>query len=111
MAEFSFSKLVKGARPKVRFRTQLTPELEIDLASDEPTPPPQEPGLAAVAMGWFMRNVVRPEFEVEVGGLRKSEAPWGKPTTDLSPVVMVAGGVALASVALIGYRLWKKGRP
>ena len=102
----------------ILLRTQITPDItygvDASLAPSQAPPPVVggggSEGVVSVESpfslsGWFLRNVVRPELVVssDAGDLVRY-APYGKPTANYFPLLMLLGGVG---AYYVGRTLWR----
>jgi hypothetical protein len=96
-----FNKIVGGAGGQLVFRSQLTPEIVIDLANlATPKPSPQ----AITSSDRAALRFIRPEVIIRGLGVEKSVAPYGKPSPHFYLNILIAS----AAVGLIGGGLaWK----
>lgn len=103
---------LKSTRPQVTLRTQVTPDVVIDLSSTAQPTPPREPGVASVFVEWLMANVIRPEVEVSLsGGTPQRYHPWGAPERNIAPIValaVVVAAVSTAGASYYAYQRWGK---
>ncbi len=96
-------------KPVVTLRTQMTPDVRIDLSDAAQPTPPREPGPASIVVEWIMANVVRPEIEVEMaGGITRKYSPWGVPDKRIAPLVGLVTVAAVVSSGVVGWQLYKK---
>lgn len=91
--------IAKSVVQEVGLETQVTPALRANpFASSSP----QAPGVG----GWLMREVVKPLLWVKTPGGTARWAPYGEPTVDYVPTLVVGGlaaaGVAAATVFAVG---------
>jgi hypothetical protein len=100
---------LSAAKPALTLRTQITPDLRIDLSEDAQPAPPRQPGPASIVVEWMMTNVLRPEIEVELpGGIVRKYSPWGTPTKQMAAMVGLVTVAALGSSAIVGWQMYKK---
>ena len=95
-----------GAR--VAFRTQMTPDMIVDLSAAAEPSPPREPGASAVVVEWLLANVVKPEITVEIAGASRTIAPWGRPTRNIAPIIAIAAVAGAAGAGYAGWQVWQK---
>jgi hypothetical protein len=92
--------LASGAQTRVIIRSQMTPEIRLDVAQ---LLEGRESGVSSPSPGYM--KLMKPEIIVSVGGLEKSIAPYGRPTANYF-MVMVGGTVAASLIgAAIAWRL------
>jgi len=97
------------SKPVLTLRTQITPELRIDLSEEAQPAPPRQPGPASIVVEWIMANVLRPEIEVEMaGGLKRKYSPWGTPDKQIAPLVGLVTVAAVVSSGVVGWQMYKK---
>ena len=85
-------------------RSQVSPEVRVDL-TNLAQPQKEEPqGVFGRAVDWVMRRVVRPEVEINILGSPHRIAPWGRPEGNNSALVVVGSIAALATAGYLGYR-------
>ena len=82
----TISSLLSSGKTELVFRSQVTPEIKIDVASLL-TPGPA-PASAVQAEGRVALSFIKPEIVIRSLGVEKSVAPYGKPTKDLYTVVL-----------------------
>jgi len=88
---------------KLIVRSNLTPEITIDLA--QLTRPGIPSATAVQGQNAALMRLVKPEVIVTGLGVEKSFAPHGRPTAGMFTVVIVGAGVAAAIGGLIAWRI------
>ena len=92
--------LASGAQARVIIRSQMTPEIRLDIAQ---LLEGKDAGVSSPSPGYM--QLMKPEVIVSVGGLEKSIAPYGRPTANYF-MVMLGGAVASTLIgAAIAWRL------
>jgi hypothetical protein len=88
-----------GMPGRVVLRSQITPDVVYDPSA--PAAPPQEGRLTE----WFLRNVVKPELTIQTAaGEFSAYAPYGKPTHNYFPLLMILGA---GGAFFLGRWVWR----
>ncbi|MGE3527902.1 MAG: hypothetical protein AB7G54_00570 [Methyloceanibacter sp.] len=104
---------VGGTGAELVLRTQLSPEMRIDLAElgrGKPAERPEPKGLLAQGLDWVLSELVRPEIEIQVLGQSQTIAPWGKPEPERGAWLAVGGAALAAGVFWLGYQVLCRSR-
>jgi len=96
----------------VRVRSQITPDLNVNLQDvvgqmdkkDDQGSSEAGPGLFGQATHWFLKNIARPEVELNVLGTKRIIAPWGRPERDYTAAFWITMAAGFGSVAYLGYK-------
>ena len=92
--------LASGAQARVIIRSQMTPEIRLDIAQ---LLEGRDSGVTSPSPGYM--KIMKPEIIVSVGGLERSIAPYGRPTANYF-MVFIGGAVAMGLIgAAIAWRL------
>jgi len=89
-----------GTDTKLIFRSQVTPEMEFPLGpllTGGSVPTTSAPN--------FWLNLIKPEIEVSIAGIKRPYHPYGKPVNNF--YIYILGGVGIAGIVslLTAYRL------
>jgi hypothetical protein len=104
MPASSLTSFITGAAaPTVAIRSQLTPDVVVDLATGAQAP--SEPSAASLVGDWLM-SLVKPSVEISAFGAVHVVEPWGTPTKSYGCVAIAATGILLLS-AVGAYTLIK----
>lgn len=97
--------LVGSSGAEVIFRSQVTPDIKVDIASALRPAPPAPPGLVSKVADWFMRSVVRPEIHINAPGfgIQKVVAPYGKATANYAPLLVAGLAIGVVGAVVAGY--------
>lgn len=96
--------LTRRTITRVTLRSQITPDYSIEPFSRGPAPAPQR------GVGNLLMGLIRPAIYVDTPvGVVKAE-PWGAPTRNYLPALIVLGGVGVLAVLGAAYALGARGR-
>ena len=85
-------------------RSQITPEVQIDPTAS----PEQQQARSGGGFGNWIMSLVKPAVYVETPAGTIKAAPWGEPTNNYLPALLIASGVLVFSVLGVAYVLGKK---
>jgi len=85
----------------VSIRSQLTPTLVVDPSSRG------DQG-SGNAFGDAIMSLIRPAIYVDTPAGRVTAAPWGEPTRNYLPALIVAGGIGVFAVLGFAYVLGRR---
>ena len=111
----SVDEFVPGAgagliRADAVFRTQITPDLRVDLLDQFDSAPPSEPGIAGRFANWLIGSVIKPEIQLDIpaAGIRRSIAPYGPPTKDYTVPLAFFAGIGIVTVGASLYMFFRR---
>ena len=94
----------------VRVRSQITPELNVNLhdvvgrMDREEDKESLDPSLFGQATHWFLKNIARPEIEINILGTRRRIAPWGRPERNYTAAFWLLVAAGIGSAGYLGYK-------
>lgn len=92
------------------FRTQITPDVRVDLLDTLQPAPPREPGIAGRFANWVIGSVIKPEIQLDIpaAGIRRSIAPYGPPTKDYTVPLAFFAGIGIVTVGASLYMFFRR---